>query len=148
MATQDIVIPRPAADVFAILNDGWTYSSWVVGTSHIRAVDANWPAQGSRIHHASGAWPAVVRDETVVEEIEPGRRLVLTARAWPFGEARVVLELAPEGTATRVTMTETPASGPGKWIDNPVNEAILARRIAETLARLAALVERPTTPPE
>jgi uncharacterized protein YndB with AHSA1/START domain len=146
MASRDVVIPRTAAEVFATLSDGWTYSGWVVGTSHIRAVDADWPAPGTRIHHASGAWPAVIRDDTVVEEVEPDRRLVLTARGGPFGEARITVELASEGPATRVTMTETPISGPGKWVDNPVSEALLGRRIAETLARLAALVDRPTTP--
>ena len=58
--------------VFEVLANGWYYSNWVVGTSHMRA---EWPAAGSRLHHASGAWPFVARDESVVEEVEPTARL-------------------------------------------------------------------------
>jgi uncharacterized protein YndB with AHSA1/START domain len=132
--------------VFAVLADGWLYSNWVVGTSHMRAVEANWPAIGSRLHHAAGVWPAVARDESVVEELEPDRRLVLTAKGRPFGEARVVIELEASGETTRITMTETPTAGPGKWIHNPLTEALLVRRNVEALARLAALAERRTQP--
>jgi uncharacterized protein YndB with AHSA1/START domain len=147
MSTVDRVIAASPARVFAVLADGWVYSNWVVGTSHMRAVEPAWPAAGSRLHHASGPWPFVVRDETVVEEMEPDHRLVLTARAWPFGQARVVLVLAAEGNGeTRVTMTEAPTSGPGRWLHNPVSEAILGRRNVESLDRLAALAERRTDP--
>jgi hypothetical protein len=43
-------------------------------------------------------------------------------------------------------MHEAPVAGPGKWLHNPVTEAVLTRRNVETLARLTALVERHTTP--
>jgi hypothetical protein len=43
-------------------------------------------------------------------------------------------------------MAETPITGPAKWVHNRVSEAILLRRNAETLARLAALAERRTQP--
>ncbi len=46
------------ADVFSVLADGWLYSGWVVGASRIRAVDEQWPAVGSKIHHSVGSWPA------------------------------------------------------------------------------------------
>ena len=55
-------------EVFAVLAEGWLYSDWVVGTSHVRAVDQHWPDAGTRLHHATGVWPLVVRDETVVED--------------------------------------------------------------------------------
>jgi hypothetical protein len=132
--------------VFAVLADGWLYSNWVVGTSHMRAVEADWPAVGSRLHHAAGVWPAVARDESVVEEVEQDRRLVLNAKGRPFGEARVVIELQASGDTTLVTMTETPIAGPGKWIHNAATEALLVRRNVEALARLAALAERRTHP--
>lgn len=35
--------------VFAVLTDGWLYPLWVVGASHMRRVDADWPAVGTRI---------------------------------------------------------------------------------------------------
>jgi uncharacterized protein YndB with AHSA1/START domain len=148
MATVTATIHTPPEAVFAVLADGWLYSNWVVGTSHMRAVDAGWPSAGTRLHHASGLWPLVTRDESVVEEVEPNRRLVLTARGRPLGEARVVLELQPVNGDTLVTMTETPVSGPAKWAHNPLSEAILVRRNVEALARLAALAERRTQPSE
>ena len=63
-------------DVFAILANGWYYSGWVVGTSHMRAVENDWPSAGSRLFHVSGIWPAALRDETEVLEMAP------TASAW------------------------------------------------------------------
>jgi uncharacterized protein YndB with AHSA1/START domain len=147
MATVDCVIAAPPAEVFAVLADGWSYSNWVVGTSHMRAVEANWPEQGSRLFHATGVWPVVLlRDESLVEQVETGHRLVLTVRGWPLGEARVTLDLVAEDDRTRVTMSETPTSGPGRWLHNPLNEAVLARRNTEALARLTAIAERRTSP--
>jgi uncharacterized protein YndB with AHSA1/START domain len=142
------MIDAPPADVFAVLGNGWYYSNWVVGTSHMRAVEADWPAVGSRLHHASGAWPLVTRDETVVEVMVPDRTLVLLARGRPFGEARVMLELRADGAGTQVTMTETPVSGPGKWLHNPATEHLLRARNVEALARLAAICEHLTEPRE
>jgi hypothetical protein len=129
-----------------VLANGWYYSNWVVGTSHMRAVEHDWPAVGSRLFHASGVWPIVIRDETQVEEMVPGERLVMIARGRPIGEARVDITLAAEGNETVVTMTETAIGGPGRWAHNPLNEAILVRRNVETLARLTALVERRAEP--
>ncbi len=146
MATVNCYIAAPPSQVFAALCDGWYYSGWVVGTSHVRAVDADWPAVGSRIHHAAGVWPLVTRDETLVEEVDLDHRLVLTARGRPLGEARVVITLAGESPGTRLTMEETPTAGPGQWLHNPATEALLIRRNTESLARLTALAERRTQP--
>lgn len=149
MATVTVTIPATPAEVFAVLADGWTYPGWVVGASHVRAVEDGWPAVGSRLFHASGSWPVTVDDETRVEEVDPGRRLVLLVGGGPLGDARVDLSLVPElpaATSTRVTMVEEPVSGPGRWFQNPLADLLLQRRNAETLARLARLVERPTTP--
>ena len=134
--------------VFGVLSEGWFYSNWVVGTSHVRAVEDGWPAAGSKLFHASGVWPVVARDETEVEEMQPGVLLVLLARGRPLGAARVRIELTPAGTGTTVTMHEAPVAGPGKWLHNPLTESLLTRRNTESLARLTALVERRTQPPE
>lgn len=146
MATNTVHIDAAPADVFGVLADGWLYSNWVVGTSHMRAVDPKWPAVGSKLHHAAGAWPLVRRDDTTVNAVEPGRRLELTARGRPFGEAKIVLEVADEDGGTLVTMHETPSAGPGKWLHNPGAEALLVRRNTESLARLKVVVERPGEP--
>ena len=133
-------------EVFAVLAEGWLYSDWVVGTSHVRAVDQHWPDAGTRLHHATGVWPLVVRDETVVENLVPDHRLTLKAQGWPLGEARVVIELNASGGGTTVSLRETPISGPGKWLHNPLLEFLLVRRNVEALARLKALVERHSEP--
>ena len=146
MATVSARLAATPAQVFAVLADGWAYAGWVVGASHVRAVEATWPAVGSRLHHASGMWPAVVSDETRVEQVDPGRRLVLLACGGGLGDARVDLSLIPDGDGTRVTMVEHPTSGPGKWFHNPLADAVLHRRNTEALARLTCLVERPTSP--
>lgn len=125
MATVDCFIAATPPRVFAVLSDSWYYSDWVVGTSHVRAVDEQWPAVGSRIHHAAGVWPLVMRDVTTVEQVEPERSLVLTARGRPLGEARVVITLAAERDGTRLTMEETPTAGPGRWLHNPASEGLL-----------------------
>jgi hypothetical protein len=147
MATVSQEIGVSPSTVFGVLSEGWLYSNWVVGTSHMRAVEASWPAVGSRLHHCSGIWPVVTRDETVVEECEENVRLVLLAKGGILGRARVALDLEPAaGGATRVTITEEPVAGIGKWVHNPATEALLARRNVETLARLGAVAERRTQP--
>jgi uncharacterized protein YndB with AHSA1/START domain len=146
MAEVSRVMSAGPDRVFETLANGWQYAGWVVGSVKVRAVEASWPAAGSRIHHAVGAWPLALKDETEVEICEPGARLVLTARGRPFGEARVDIRLTEQPTGTLVTIIETPVSGPGKWLNNPALEALLAARNVEALRRLAALVEEPTAP--
>jgi uncharacterized protein YndB with AHSA1/START domain len=148
MATVTAYIKVAPQEVFAVLSEGWYYSGWVVGTSHMRAVESAWPAIGSRLFHSSGVWPAALADETQVEEMVPNERLVMTARGRPFGEARVDISLSPEGNGTRVVLTETPVRGPGHWLHNGVSDALLHRRNVESLARLAVISERRTAPPE
>lgn len=146
MATNTARINATRQQVFAVLSDGWLYSNWVVGTSHMRAVESAWPATGSRLFHASGAWPLVARDETEVMACEPDVRLALRARGRPFGEADIEVELSDDGDGCTVVMHETPCAGPGKWLHNPASEAVLLRRNAEALARLGAITERRTAP--
>lgn len=108
------VVDAPPQTVFAVLADGWSYGGWVVGSSHIRAVDAGWPAVGSRIHHSVGSWPLQLQDETTVVAVETGVSLSLEAKAWPTGAAAVGLTLVPHdgGTRTLVRMTEHVVRGP------------------------------------
>ena len=65
----------PAA-VWAVLADGFHIRGWVVGASHMRAVDDSWPDRGARLHHASGAWPCWA-------VIEAGHSQPPLARRWP-----------------------------------------------------------------
>src|SRR3981189_879079 len=90
--------------VWAVMADGWTYSQWVVGNGRMRAVDADWPAPGSKIHHTIGVWPLIINDETVVEACTPRRELVLLARVRPFSKARNTVSLKPSPPGVRLAM--------------------------------------------
>lgn len=146
MAKVSTLMKVDADRVFEVLSDGWQFSSWVVGASHVRAVEHTWPAVGARIHHSFGVWPMVLQDNTTVEVCDQGSRLVLLANGRPLGRARVDIRLVQEANGTRVTMEETVAAGPGQVIPKPVMDRLLMPRNRESLARLAALAEQPTSP--
>jgi|SRR3954453_178661 hypothetical protein len=147
MAIVQRTIMAPADRVFAVLADGWTYSDWVVGTAHIRDVDPDWPAVGTRLHHKAGPWPVSLRDSSTVLSCEPDRQLTLKVGVWPLGEATVRLELEPIGdTSTRLTMHEEFDAGPLRWARNKINDLALHRRNLESLNRLADIAERDRKP--
>jgi uncharacterized protein YndB with AHSA1/START domain len=135
-------VQAPPERVFAVLSDGWSYSDWVVGTVHIRDVEATWPQPGAKLHHKAGPWPLSLHDSSTVLEMTPDRRLCLKAGLWPFGEAVVDIRLEPYGDATRVIMQEDFARGPLRWIRNKANDLLLHRRNIESLRRLADIAER------
>lgn len=128
--------------VWEVLADGWSYSSWVVGTWRIRGVDPDWPRPGSQLHHAIGIWPALVDDVTTVLAAEPCRRLVLRARGWPIGDARVEIALRDDSRrGCRITMRENATGGPARLIPGPLRAVGLLPRNSESLRRLADLAE-------
>lgn len=127
-------------DVFAVLGDGWVYPAWVVGASRMRAVDPEWPAEGSRIHHSLGAWPVLIDDETQVVEWSPPQRLRLRAEAGPFGRAVVVIEVRPRGAGCVVRLAEEPVGGAGR-IPRFLWAPLLHLRNEETIRRLRYLAE-------
>lgn len=142
MAEVSRLVHATPDQIFAVLADGWSYPLWVVGATHMRAVDPEWPAVGSRIHHSVGAWPVMLEDYTEVLDVDAGRRLELRARAWPSGEARVELDLQPVAGGTMVTMRENAMSGPGLLVPGILQDLGLYPRNVETLLRLSALAVR------
>jgi len=142
MAITRRTVQAPPDRVFAVLADGWTYSDWVVGTTHIRDVEDGWPQVGTRLHHKAGPWPLSLKDSSTVIACEPPRSLTLRAGLWPLGEATVRIELEPVGVAaTRVTMFEDFHAGPLRYLRNKVNDLVLHGRNVESLRRLADLAE-------
>jgi hypothetical protein len=140
MTTVSMTMPVSPEQVFAVLADGWLYTSWVVGAAHIREVDDGWPAQGTRIHHSAGAWPLLVKDVSVVRAVERPWMLDLQARLWPLGEARVRLDLKEISPgSTEVTMTEYGTRGLGGLIPEPLQAVVLVPRNRESLGRLRDL---------
>ncbi len=129
------------AEVFRVLEDGWLFPSWVVGASRMRAVAPDWPQVGSRLHHSFGTWPVLIDDATEVLAYDPPRRLVLKARGWPIGEARVTIDVKPRGDGCVVRLQEEAIAGPGNLIPQPLLDLPLHARNTETLQRLAYLAE-------
>ncbi|WP_309113459.1 SRPBCC family protein [Saccharothrix sp.] len=142
MVEVSLRVPAPADRVFAVLSDGWSYASWVVGAAHIREVDTGWPAPGTRIHHSIGSWPALVSDVTRVAACEPPAVLELEAGMWPFGAARIRFELSEEDGGTLVRMREIVERGPLSVLPSAVQGVVLKPRNKETLHRLADLAVR------
>jgi len=130
-------VPVPPERVFAVLADGWSYASWVVGAAHIRQVDGHWPAVGSRIHHSVGPWPVHVQDVSTVVAVEPGSVLELDARMWPVGGARIRLTLHADAGGTRIEMAEKLTRGPLRLLPKALQTPLLAPRNVEALKRLA-----------
>lgn len=141
MNAVTVTLASPAAPeaVFATLADGWSYAGWVVGNSHIRAVDGDWPAQDSQIHHSAGAWPVQMEDSTKVLEVEPGRMLLLEAHLLRLGVAHIRFTLTPRGTGTLITMEERLVGGPAGLMPLVIQRLLLTGRNRETIRRLSDL---------
>ncbi|MEQ7126538.1 SRPBCC family protein [Actinopolymorpha sp. B11F2] len=128
--------------VFAVLADGWSYASWVVGASHIRKVDPDWPAVGSQIHHNVGPWPLVIQDATEVLAMEVNSLLEVHARIWPVGAARVRVRLDPRNSGgCEITMGEEIAEGPFRSLPKAAQATLFRPRNNESLNRLVDLAE-------
>ncbi|SFB00624.1 hypothetical protein SAMN05216266_103232 [Amycolatopsis marina] len=135
-------VPVPAKDIFAVLADGWSYAGWVVGASHIRDVDPNWPSVGSRIYHKSGPWPVQVADETEVLTMEQDRMLELRAKLWVLGDVRIRVSLLPLAEReTEIRMEEHPTGGPVSMAPKVLQDLLLKPRNQEALGRLADLAD-------
>jgi hypothetical protein len=138
MAVVEKTIPARPEDVFNVLSDGWSYSDWVVGTAHIRAVDAGWPEPGTKIHHKVGIWPVSLHDETEARECRSNDRLVLVPRLWPLGELEVTITVAEVAPGrTRIRLEETFAEGPLRWLRTKIHDLLLHYRNRESIRRLA-----------
>ncbi|BAU32591.1 SRPBCC family protein [Microcella alkaliphila] len=141
MATTTRLFRCPPEAVFAVLADGWTYPTWVVGASRMRYVDEEWPSPGSRINHSVGIWPAVIDDETVVVEWDAPKRAVFHAKGWPIGEARIVVETRPHASGCVVRIHEWAVRGPLQFVPRLFTDPPLDLRNREALRRLAYLAE-------
>lgn len=141
MSTNTRVVNATPDQVWAVLSDGWLFPLWVVGASRMREVDDSWPHVGAQLHHSSGTWPMLIDDTTEVVESNPGTMLRLRARAWPAGEADVVIRLRAQGVATEVVIEENAVAGPAAMIPDVVEDPLLRWRNTESLRRLAYVTE-------
>lgn len=141
MADCRMHVNAPPEAVFDVLRDPASYAIWVVGSKHIRGVDAGWPQPGSRLHHTVGWGPFARDDNTEVLEIDPPHHLLLKARVWPFGTADVEFTLRADAGGTDLRMIETPEDGPAARLHNAAMELALRARNLWSLRRLGRWAE-------
>jgi uncharacterized protein YndB with AHSA1/START domain len=131
----------PPDDVWAVLADGWRYADWVVGAKRVRDVDDGWPSPGTRFHHEVGVGPLTIKDSTEALDSDPPAQLVLEARAFPAGKARVTLTLSSRDGGSEVRMEEVPTGGPAVTLDSwPLRRLTMLRNV-ESLKRLRRIVD-------
>ncbi len=142
MARNEIEIGATPERVWAVLADAERYSDWVLGAQEIEEADASWPAVGARMRHRTGVGPLTVEDDTVVEESDPGTRLVLRAHLGAAGAFRISLELLASPSGTKLVMHEHPVEGIAASV--PGVELGVRARNSISLERLKELAEGAT----
>jgi uncharacterized protein YndB with AHSA1/START domain len=142
VATNSIRTNADPATVFAVLDDPCAYPRWVVGARRVRAVDASWPAVGSRFHHALGTAAGELHDSSKIIQRDPPRRMVLEVRFRPTGVARVDIHVRAESAGSVITIEEEPTSGPLACLPRLIVDPLLTLRNALALLRLRREVER------
>lgn len=146
MAETEIEIAAPPKEVFELLVDCYTYESWLVGCKEFRDVEAAWPEPGSRFFHRVGMGPITIADSTKVVSIDPGRELVLEARARPAGVVHVRFRLEKRGEGSVLRINELPKRGLVAAAWNPVFQMMIHVRNKESLRRLKELAEEGAQP--
>jgi hypothetical protein len=128
--------------VFAVLDDAYAYPRWVVGARRVRRVDPDWPAVGSKFHHAVGTAAGELHDSSKVLERQPPDRIVLEVRFRPTGVAKVEIDVKRDGDDSIVTLIESPTCGPVSHLPRYITDPLLFVRNALALQRLRHEVER------
>jgi carbon monoxide dehydrogenase subunit G len=112
--TASAVIAAPPAELWELVSDTSRYAEWVAGTAEVTRTDG--PArEGStydEINPIAGPWRAKTR--WTVTEFDPPRRQVHRTQDVPFSsEFLVIIDLAPSGDGSEVTITlrATPSIG-------------------------------------
>jgi uncharacterized protein YndB with AHSA1/START domain len=141
MAVNAVHVDAPVESVFDTLTDPHTYPEWLAGAKHIRAVDDEWPAVGSRFHHQVGIGPLRIDDDTEVREIARPNRLVLEVRARPIGRGKTTFSLRQDGAGCTLTVEEHPITTPLRVLTDPVLDAAIHMRNEGSLKRLKRFVE-------
>lgn len=131
-------IPAPPDVVFDVLAEPRTYPQWLMGAQEMRAVDADFPKEGSELHHSVGPTEdATVDDDSEVLASDPPHRLELLVKAGPL-RGVVTFVVLPSQTGTELRFRERPAG----WMAGltPFLRPVIAGRNAESLRRLTDLI--------
>jgi carbon monoxide dehydrogenase subunit G len=143
--TASAVVPAAPERVWDIICDTTRYAEWVERTDEVpRSVGpAREDSVYEEINPVLGAWKA--RTRWTVVEFAPPRRQVHTSEDVPLARRfDVMIELQPEGTATRMTLTlrATPALGPVGFLFERLMRGRVERDTRKTVENLVDLVRR------
>jgi uncharacterized protein YndB with AHSA1/START domain len=142
MSRNSITVSASPEAVFAVLDDAYAYPRWVVGARRVRRVDSNWPAVGSKFHHAIGTAAGELHDSSkVLERVSP-ERIVLEVRFRPTGVASVEIDVKRDGEKSVVTLVESPTCGPVSHLPGFITDPLLFVRNVLALQRLRHEIER------
>jgi hypothetical protein len=142
VARNSINVRADVDAVFDVLDNAYAYPRWVVGTRRIRGVDSDWPAVGSRFHHAVGSAAGELHDSSKVLLRERPNRIVLEVRFRPTGVACVDIQVHSSVSGSTIVIEETPISGPISLVPRLIIDPLIALRNAWSLQRLRHEVER------
>lgn len=113
--TASAIVPAPQGQVFELLSDTARYSEWVTGTDAVTRTDgvAREGSTYDEVNPVVGPWKAKTHWR-VVEHEAPRRQRHETGDIPLSSRFEMVMEVAPEGDASRVTLTlrGEPALGP------------------------------------
>lgn len=125
---------QPADVVFGALSDPYTYPRWLVGAQRMRAVDSDFPREGSSFHHSVGPIAeTTVDDQSRVLAVDAPWRLELRVVVGPVdGVVEFLVGTAEDGCTVR--FRERP-SGPAV-VFTPFTRLALRVRNTESLRRL------------
>jgi uncharacterized protein YndB with AHSA1/START domain len=144
MPVNTVTVADSPERVFDALVDPLTYPEWLVGAERIRSVESDWPRVGSRFHHSIGPGTALLRDATLVLDIDRPRRLRLEAGMSVLGAAEVSFVIEPTDDGSEVSIEERPVRGPVRllwWVARPLVALMLWGRNAVSLETFRDLVE-------
>lgn len=139
--TLETTIRRPREEVARFAMDPANDPIWIGGISEARTVTDGPLAQGSRVARVASFLGKRIEYVNEVDELVPGRRLVMHSVAGPF-PMRITYEFVDDdsGSTARIRV-EGDASG-FFTIATPVVRGKLRRAVATDLATLKGLLEK------
>ena len=141
MARDSVKVSAPPERVFEVLSDPFAYGHWVVGTRQVLGYDGPWPKTGASLRYDTGVGPVRLRDRTIVLDSDPPQRLELMAKARPFPDVAITLDVRPAAGGSEITLHERPANPVVRFAMGPLGHGALSLRNQVALRRLKKLAE-------
>ena len=140
--SNEIIIRRPVAEVFAFISNLENVPSWNYAIVETRKA-SDGPVRVGTTYRQLRSIPTPTEETLEVTELEPARRFAVTGDLGPF-HGTLTYELAETAEGTRLTNTaKLEASGLSR-LAAPLARARVRDAVAENLATLKQLLERPT----